>query len=168
MTLVTTGLVLAWIAIIILAVALSGLSRTVARLARGPEVSSSHPIAGRLAPSIPELGDSISDATLMFVDPTCLACLDRIADLRDIGNESEHSERDLVLVTTYPVEAFKRIDVDGFRLITVDQEVIDAFEAHTKPFGVVTDSEGIVRRASSLGNRDALFKLLLPLGPQGG
>ncbi len=164
MSALTAAVVLAWVAILILALAISGLTRAVGRLATGAVgAPAAHPLIGSQAPPIPALGPWSEPTVMVFVDPTCIVCRERIQDIKEIHS----GETNWILVTTDPSETFSDLELNGLRLIRVESPYVTFFGAYSKPFGVVIDSNGLIVAASALGNRKMLTDLV-PMGSREG
>ncbi len=154
----TSALILSWVAILLLALVVSGLVRQVQQLSstavRRPEPVGLPP--GAPAPAFASLAP-LSPATLvlLFLQPGCGTC----AELLD--EAGEQAER-------HPLQ-FRALYRDGVAPEAADSPVtafgdqadlFERYDAIATPFAVVIDQGGRVLRSEPVGSRAALRHLL--------
>ena len=158
MTFEQTALLLAWLAILVLALVVSGLVRqlrtlTVAR--HGP--AALHGVRSPVGTTVAGLLDGTETAlptVALFVDAECRACHERLKELREILDA--RSGTDLRFVAVF------RGDANGMpmgeRLATIvgAASLFERLGVHATPYGVVVDRDAVVREARPIGSLDAL------------
>jgi hypothetical protein len=156
MSVQASGLILAWVAIVVLALAMSGLVRQVRALA----AQQAHPFSrtsaavGKPAPDLQGAGIQWQGRTslLIFAAAECQTCLDRLEEFESMA---ERDGGDLSWVAVFPGAA------DGFRPrhVRVLENQDGAFTrlgVPVTPFGAVVTGDGIVSHATALGSTSAL------------
>lgn len=163
----TSALILSWIAILLLALVVSGLVRQVHALSNGvaqrrPErvglrPGSSAPGFARLAPVPPTV-----PLVLLFLDRDCGTCAEVLAEAAGqadrVGVEFRMLYRD-----SAPPQAGLPVTVLGGQA-----ELFERYDALVTPFATVVDPTGRVLRAEPLGSRAAMRRLLDELGSSPG
>ena len=157
MSVQTTALLLAWVAIALLGLALAGLLRQVHLLSRGrvqprfragPEVGS---IAPELAP-----GDRWARrAVLLFAERGCNPC-DRILPLfQELA--ARRSDIDFKLLFRGPGNGVVNAHVE---VLTDQDQAFQGFGIPATPYGVIIDERGTVMAAAPVGSHARLQQLL--------
>jgi hypothetical protein len=147
-----TSILLAWVAIALLAFAMSGLLRQVQQLQAGTLGAR---ILGPEIGSLPRttLADGRSWArqtVLLFLDATCESC-GQIADALD---HHAHGSADLELVAIYPGPG--NGTAASVQVLEHQQQLFTDYRIPATPFGVRVDARGIVVAAAPLGSVSAL------------
>lgn len=159
------ALLLAWVAILILALALSGLVRQVRAMSLQPRVVRIEPngAAGkRLSVSPSALADyrGVADdrrpGILLFVTSNCKPCQARLRDLESIAAE---------VSGTVSITALFRQTANGYRsshvtILENQEEVFGRVPVPLTPFGVVLASDGLVTHARPVGSRADVLELV--------
>ncbi|BCL12303.1 hypothetical protein [Micromonospora sagamiensis] len=156
----TSALILSWIAILLLALVVSGLVRQVHALSNGsvqrpPETVGLRPGApapgfARLAP-VPPAGPLV----LLFLDPDCGTCTEVLTEAADRASRGGPEFRIL-----YRTDAPARATGLPVTVLTGQAELFDRYDALATPFATVVDPAGRVLHAEPLGSRAALRRLL--------
>ncbi|MEU4565280.1 hypothetical protein [Micromonospora sp. NPDC023956] len=156
----TSALILSWIAILLLALVVSGLVRQVHALSSGmvqrrPEsvgLSAGTPAPGftRLAPTAPAV-----PLVLLFLDPDCGTCGEVLSEAADQAGRDGLEFRVL-----YRDDAPARAAGLPVTVLDGEAELFDRYDALATPFATVVDPAGRVLRAEPLGSRAALRRLL--------
>ncbi|WDZ82934.1 peroxiredoxin family protein [Micromonospora cathayae] len=156
----TSALILSWVAILLLALVVSGLVRQVHALSSG--LAQRHPESvglppgtpapdfARLAPAAPR-----GPLVLLFLDPDCGTCAEVLAELAD------HVDRaGLEFRVLYRDVAPARAAGLPVPVLAGQAELFDRYDALATPFATVVDRAGQVRHAEPVGSRTALRRLL--------
>ncbi|MDO3703064.1 hypothetical protein Q3W71_15445 [Micromonospora sp. C28SCA-DRY-2] len=154
----TSALILSWIAILLLALVVSGLVRQVHALSNGaagrPGSVGLRP--GSAAPGFRDLAPpSPATLVLLFLDSGCATChhlLDEVAE--------RAAPTDVVLRVLYRHAAPAAATDLPVTVHTEQAELFDRYDAIATPFAVVVDPTGRVRRSEPVGSRAALRHLL--------
>ncbi|HEX6073969.1 MAG TPA: hypothetical protein VFZ32_01755 [Micromonosporaceae bacterium] len=158
MTFQTSALILSWVAILLLALVVSGLVRQVHALSSGtlrrgepvgPAPGSTAPDFRRLAPEHPE------PMVLLFLDSDCRTCSEVLEEATRHAPPPGITVRALFRGTapeTGPLPA------QGG-----EATLFDRYDAIATPFAVVVDPGGTVVRSEPLGSRTAFRTLLAQL-----
>ncbi|NYF59678.1 hypothetical protein [Micromonospora purpureochromogenes] len=153
----TSALILSWIAILLLALVVSGLVRQVHALSTGtvgrPGSVGLRP--GSPAPRFRDLAPpSPATLVLLFLDPGCATC-DHLLDAA-----AEHIHRaDVVLRVLYRDSVPPRA-ADLPMILGEQADLFDRYDAIATPFAVVIDATGRIRRSEPVGSGLALRHLL--------
>ncbi|SCL73384.1 hypothetical protein [Micromonospora peucetia] len=156
----TSALILSWIAILLLALTVSGLVRQVHALSSGavqrrPESVGLRPGApapgfARLAPVAPAV-----PLVLLFLEPDCGTCTEVLAEANDHVDRPGLEFR--VLYRDAPSERAAGLPIT---VLGGQAELFERYDALATPFATVVDQAGRVLRAEPLGSRAALRRLL--------
>jgi hypothetical protein len=154
----TSALILSWIAILLLALVVSGLVRQVHALSNGT-VGRPGPVGlrpGSPAPRFRELAPpSPATLVLLFLDPGCATC-DQLLD-----EAAEQVQRTDVVLRVLYRDAVPPHAADLPMTVLSDQaDLFDRYDAIATPFAVVIDAAGRIRRSEPVGSRAALGRLL--------
>jgi hypothetical protein len=155
----TSALILAWAAILLLALAMSGLLRQVHALStgRGPRQAAGPPVGSPAPPLGPGDQERPDLATVaLFVDTSCDVCTQSLRVAEELAATGAGQVRFLAV---FPADA------DGFRQQRVEviehaQEAFEQYRIPLTPFGVVIGGDGRVERTSALGS-EALVRQLV-------
>lgn len=155
------GLVLAWVAIVLLTFALAAISRQVDVLSRlvpgGTTAPKAHPLVGLPLPRQAAGNSSFDDGlAVVVVSAGCTACAKVVSTVRRDGFPSEERRRILFLASD-PDALPGLIDVDQR---AVSRGVLDDLQVTATPYGIAADSDGLVVAATPLGSPAALTGLL--------
>ncbi|MER7891556.1 hypothetical protein ABTX15_17190 [Micromonospora sp. NPDC094482] len=154
----TSALILSWIAILLLALVVSGLVRQVHALANGSVArpgsvglrpGSPAPRFGELAPPAP------ATLVLLFLDPGCSTCDHLLAEATQQADRPDVVLRVLYREAAPPHPADLPVTVLGEQA-----DLFDRYDAIATPFAVVVDATGHVRRSEAVGSQAALRQLL--------
>jgi hypothetical protein len=154
----TSALILSWVAILLLALVVSGLVRQVHALSIGtlgrPGSVGLRP--GSPAPRFRDLAPpSPATLVLLFLDHACATC-DRLLDeAAELVQRTHAVLRVLYRDTVPPKAAELPITVLGDRA-----DLFDRYDAIATPFAVVIDKDGRIQRSEPVGARMALRHLL--------
>ncbi|MEU4715794.1 hypothetical protein AB0F73_19330 [Micromonospora purpureochromogenes] len=154
----TSALILSWIAILLLALVVSGLVRQVHALSTGnvgrPGSVGLRP--GSPAPRFRDLAPpSPATLVLLFLDPGCATC----DQLLDAATEQIH-RTDVVLRVLYRDTVPPRAADLPLTVLGEQADLFDRYDAIATPFAVVIDTTGRIRRSEPVGSGVALRHLL--------
>lgn len=156
----TSALILSWIAILLLALVVSGLVRQVHALSSGavrhrPESVGLRP--GSPAPGLARLGPvpPAVPLVLLFLDAECGTCAEVLAEASARADAARVEFRAL-----YRGDAPEHPTGLPFPALGGQAELFERYDALVTPFATVVDPAGRVRRAEPLGSRAALRHLL--------
>ncbi|XTZ14791.1 TlpA family protein disulfide reductase [Micromonospora echinospora] len=156
----TSALILSWIAILLLALVVSGLVRQVHALSSGMVQRRPESVglpAGTPAPGFAGLAPvpPAVPLVLLFLDPDCGTCAQVLAEAADRAGRGGLEFRVL-----YRDDAPARAAGLPVTVLTGQAELFDRYDAVATPFATVVDRSGRVLRAEPLGSRAALRRLL--------
>jgi hypothetical protein len=161
----TSALILAWVAILVLALAMSGLLRQVHALSPGhtPQQQLGPPLGSAAPPLHPSDRTEWDAVTIaLFLDRSCEVCERnlRLAEELALANAGR-----LRFLAIFPADA------DGLQQRQVEvienaHETFTRYRVPLTPYGVVIGSDGRVVQAAPLGS-DALLKQLVDNTPTG-
>jgi hypothetical protein len=153
----TTALILAWIAIVILACGLAGALLQIQALRVGvPSVGSVGPRVGTRPVSVLPGRPSWPNRTLLlFMDATCEVC----GDLVEAIERSGHPDSELELVAVYPGAANGHPS-DAMTVLEREAALFEAFRVSVTPLGVIVDENGSVLAAEPVGSLERLDALM--------
>jgi len=163
----TSALILSWIAILLLALVVSGLVRQVHALSTGtvgrPGSVGLRP--GSPAPRFRDLAPpSPATLILLFLDDGCATCDQLLDEAAEQVQRTRTVLRVLYRDTVPPQAAELPMTVLGEQA-----DLFDRYEALATPFAVVIDETGRVRGSEPVGSRVALRHLLDQVdNPSGG
>lgn len=150
-----SAVLLAWVAIIVTALVVYGLSRQVALfLSRGAAVS----VTGRWqldtlpAELLPNDGDA---ALVLFVSSDCPKCSERLADLAQEVRGRPASD----IVLAYGADDDGPMPVSGARSVRLEGP-LETLGVVATPYGIVTLTDGSIAGSGPIGSRDALRAML--------
>jgi hypothetical protein len=149
----TTALVLAWVAIVLLGLALSGLLRQIHLLRLGqvrPQLHSG-PVVGMPAPELGRDNRRPRTAVLLFSDRGCASCDRLLPEFEALAREDDGLEFK-VLFPGSP-NGFESGHVD---ILGGQAETFARFRIPATPYGVAVDSEGTVAAAGPIGSSSLL------------
>ena len=155
----STALLLAWVAIAVLALAVSGLLRQIRMMKLRPTQLSLAP--SQALPDGPvDLGQSLMNghgtkSVLLFVTPGCKSCEARLSDLESIAAD----EADLAFAAVFPEDA-NGLGGTSLRTVEHQQEAFSKLRVRMTPFGVVLSEQGLVTHAVPVGSSEALRRLV--------
>lgn len=169
------GLILAWVAILVLSFGFAALMRQVALLSRlVPGATSGAPHSDLIGLPLPRLAglDALpagGPLLLIVVSRRCSTCTLILNHLRD-----QMRERDLPSVSLLAVDRVPEEAVAGRQAYIVPQSTIDGLQVRATPYALVVDARRVVRAAGPFGSVEAFERLrqlarevdLGPLGPQ--
>lgn len=161
MTLQTSALILAWAAIALLGLALSGLLRQIrllqlqqARPDRRPDFHAG-PVIGTAAPELRTGATWAKRTVLLFVDHGCTSCERLFPIVESLAEPSDHVDFKIIFPGSPNGFQTSRAEV------LADQEAaFGAFNIPATPYGIVVNSQGVVVAASPLGSEAALREFL--------
>lgn len=145
---------LAWVVILLLALAMSGLLRQVKELQAQVPASSAVPVGlapGTPAPVIPSLSRRDRPALLLFAEPGCDSCEMVLPLLEDFGNRVDG--RACVAAVTreaMPDDHSRGLDV------VVESEAFTQYRISFVPAAVMIGRDGIVLNSQPVGSVDRM------------
>lgn len=152
----TSALVLAWIAIALLGLAMSGLLRQLHSLAAValPARVSIGPPTGDPAPALSGLTAWGPNTSVLFlVDADCSVCSKMLPRVAQFANA--HSDIDFISVFA-DGELPSGLDGSRVRIYMDQKEAFDRYRVPVTPFAVVVGKDGIVQDAAPVGSDDVL------------
>ncbi|MEU6078468.1 hypothetical protein [Micromonospora sp. NPDC047074] len=165
----TSALILSWVAILLLALTVSGLVRQVHALSSGA-VQRRPPSAGlqrgAAAPGFAQLAPATPTVplVLLFLDPDCGTCGEVLAEAN-----SHVGRPDLEFRVLYRGAPSAEAAALPITVLGEQAELFERYDALATPFATIVDPAGQVLGAGPLGSRAALRRLLDDLGnPTGG
>lgn len=152
-----SALLLTWVALAVLALAMSGLlrqvrdlqMRTSSRLAIGPE-------RGQSLAEFEEVGSIVKNGVAIFVDSSCLSCRQILPELADAAATS-NGLRYWVLFRDQNTEDFTAPHVT---VLSRQGPLFERLRISVTPLGVAVDSEGRVIDAKPIGSASMLKELV--------
>jgi hypothetical protein len=158
MTFQTTALILAWIAIILLGFAMSGLLHQLQVLtaAVGGGRTTAGPALGLPAPMLDGLGGEAgwrAPTIVLFLESGCKTCRDVLNELPALAGAHE-SGVDFAVV--FGDAGFADAEDERIRLLPNQPKAFADFEVPLTPFAVLVDGNGLVVAREPLGSREAL------------
>lgn len=162
MSLEQTGLLLAWLAIVVLAFAMAGLSRQM-QAAQLPQAGSASDTSVSIGPAIgtrPRLtlpgGVVWAEPTLLlFLDAQCVSCAALHAELGSLAE----AHADVQIVAIYPKEV-PTASTGPVAFLREGLDLFDEFSVVATPFGVVTDASGVVISRAPVASRERVEDLI--------
>jgi hypothetical protein len=155
-----SALLLAWIAIALLALAMSGLIRQVRALSVQPRATSlaSSPLVGQPfpLPGDPGVGWSGGTRVVLFVTADCEVCQTRLAELEAIARE-DGGGLAFAAMFSGSANGFRSEDVEA---VPDQGSVLEQFGMPATPFGVVVRPSGVIAHAEVIGSTQALRSLV--------
>jgi hypothetical protein len=154
----TSALILSWIAILLLALMVSGLVRQVHALSTS-NVGRSGPVGLRPGSPAPRFRDlappSPATLVLLFLDHGCATC-DQLLD--EVAEEAQrtHAVLRVLYRDTVPAQATEL----PVTVLGEQADLFDRYDAIATPFAAVIDETGRIQRSEPLGSRMALRRLL--------
>lgn len=150
----TSALLLSWVAILLLALAVSGLIRQVHGLANGgarPDSTGLRP--GSRAPGLDRLTrDRTGPVLLLFLDTGCRTCAEVLGEAASI----RPAQITLRFLYAGPAPATDTpLELHGGQ-----QELFERYDAIVTPFAVLVDAAGRVAWSEPVGSRAALRQLV--------
>jgi hypothetical protein len=154
----TSGLILSWIAILLLTLVVSGLVRQVHALSNG---TVGRPASVGLRPGSPAPGfrdlapPSPATLVLLFLDHACATC-DQLLDEAAEQVQRTHAVLRALYRDTVPSKAAEL----PITVLGQQEDLFDRYDAIATPFAVMIDETGRIRRSEPVGSRAALRHLL--------
>lgn len=151
----TSALIVTWVALLLLALVVSGLVRQVHALSSG----TARPVRpglqpGATAPDLDRLGTR-APAVLLFLTPTCHTCV-------EVLEETAAAVGDRLPV--HAVYEASAPEVPPGVVAHADQaQLFDTYGALATPFAVVVGADGRISAAAPVGSRAAVRELLTPV-----
>ena len=152
MDFMTSALIVSWVAILILALVVSGLIRQVHQLSQSMSLT---PTRVGLAPgaAAPDAAELIGDSggVLLFVTPGCRTCVEALDEAASW--QAETGGTVLAVSATSVPETPLPSAADR-------PDLVDRYDAIATPFAVVVDPAGTVVRSEPVGSRTAVRDVL--------
>ncbi|GAA2639052.1 hypothetical protein SMC26_40770 [Actinomadura fulvescens] len=146
----TSALILAWAAILVLALAMAGMLRQLHALKGGDSrVDHLGPSIGAAAPALP-LPDAVRrnvPVVALFLDLECDSCERTLQVAEELVNEGENRVEFVGLFADDPNDHRSH----GVRLVGNATEAFESYQIPVTPFGVVISTEGTVLASTALG-----------------
>jgi hypothetical protein len=158
MSVQTTALILAWVAIGLLGLAMSGLVRQIHALAAGQRVAG-FALGPAIGSPAPELGGNgkvwTRPTALLFVDDNCPSCAELLPEFATLAESTNGAG----FAAVFPGSA------TGFTSSVVQalegqEAAFERFRIPATPFGVVVGADGLVVAAEPIGSAAALRALV--------
>ncbi|HWM01533.1 MAG TPA: hypothetical protein VNP92_04275 [Actinophytocola sp.] len=150
----TSALIVTWVALLLLALVVSGLVRQVHALSAGPARPRDRvgPRPGSPAPDLDRLG-ARPPAVLLFLSSSCHTCTEVLDETVAVGGLSVHA-----LYAGPAPEQPPGVVAHG------DQDRLFAtYDAVALPFAALVDGDGRIAAAGPVGSRAAIRELLAPV-----
>ncbi|WBB80524.1 hypothetical protein O7606_03815 [Micromonospora sp. WMMD882] len=161
----TSALILTWVAILLLALVVSGLVRQVHALTGGaaprrPESVGLPP--GAPAPGLAALAPTppTGPLVLLFLDSGCATCAEVLDEAA-----AQASRAGLAVRILYRQDPPPHATGLPVTVLAGQAELFDRYDAVATPFATVVDPPGRVRHAEPVGSRAALRRLLDTVDP---
>jgi thiol-disulfide isomerase/thioredoxin len=154
----TTALILAWVAIALLGLALSGLLRQLNSLTSAQEIQrfSVGPTVGEPAPPLDGAADwAKRPRVLLFARTGCPGCSEVLPEFAALAQSNEGID----FVSVFPDNA-GGYSSPHVRVLTEQPGAFDRYLIPVTPFGVTVDADGVVRDGEPLGSAIALRHLV--------
>lgn len=155
----TTAILLAWVVILILALALAGLMRQFHLWAEGqrPEPLAIGPAIGSTVPEVTDLDARSGRPTLLlFVNDTCRGCERLLPALPQVARD----HGDVQLVAMFPKVANGHRDLAGVHVIERQAHVFERERISVTPFGVALTPEARVLDRAPIGSTNSLARFI--------
>jgi hypothetical protein len=166
MSFYATALLLAWVAIVLLGLTVSGLVRQVHALQspRRPEGLEADLPTGAQAPAIDGLAwDRQRTNLLLFVDASCHSCAQVLPYLDALARERNGDTAFTALFAGHD-GGFR---TDHVRVLTGQAGAFERYQVPLTPFGVRVSPKGVLVAAAPVGS-DKILKELVERGGHGG
>ncbi|WP_329240005.1 hypothetical protein OG417_39065 [Actinoallomurus sp. NBC_01490] len=154
----TTALLLTWVALVLLALVVSGLVRQVHHLTRGPRSRDLGLRAGTPAPALDVVRAEPGEATLLlFLNEDCPVCHDVFQEALGLRGGP----------ATRAIFAEEPIGADPPANLTIlphQAELFTAYQVPATPYGVIIGADGRVRTAEPVGSIRGLHTLVTDAG----
>lgn len=149
----TSAMILAWLAILVLALAMAGLLRQVRTLSSGRPVRRQvGPPAGSLAPEVPGLEQLAQEGyitVLLFLDTNCDVCVETLRIAEELaGDRNGHSVRFVAIFSANADGATS----DRIRRVENGNDIFARYSVPVAPFGVAINDRGRVTHAGGIGS----------------
>lgn len=153
MTLEASGLILAWLAIVLLSFAVAGLSRQLRILANaGERHTRLGPVIGHPAPTFSTfVGSTPGTKMLLFVDAACTSCVQAL----NVAEQLSFDSPDLRFIAVFDGEP-NGYQPERIQVIPNASEAFAAYRVAVKPLAVVVGADGSVLGSRPIGSEDAL------------
>jgi len=143
----STALLLAWVAIAVLGLALSGLLRQIGILRSGLA-----PIEGALSiaqlPAVPELAPKRAQITVaLFSDPGCASCSRLVPVFEALAAKSDSAE----FAVLTPGQG-NGIESDRVTLLQDQQRLFEKLHIPVTPFAIAVNADGSIRESTPVGS----------------
>jgi hypothetical protein len=161
-----SALLLAWVAIVLLGLTVSGLVRQVHALRSGhqPERLEADLVTGTQAPIVDGLAwDRQRTNVLLFVDASCHSCAQVLPYLDTLARERSGDIAFAALFAAHDGD----FRTDHVRVLTRQARAFERYQVPLTPFGVKVSPEGVLIAAAPVGSNEIL-KDLVERGGQGG
>jgi hypothetical protein len=161
-----SALLLAWVAIVLLGLTVSGLVRQVHALSSGhqPERLEVDLLTGTQAPTVDGLvWDRQRTNVLLFVDASCHSCAQVLPYLDTLSEETTSDTAFTALFVGHD-GGFR---TDHVRVLTRQASAFEQYQVPLTPFGVKVSSEGVLIAAAPIGS-DKMLKDFVERGGRGG
>jgi hypothetical protein len=161
-----SALLLAWVAIVLLGLTVSGLVRQVHALQspRRPEGLEADLPTGTQAPTIDGLAwDRQRSNVLLFVDASCQSCAQVLPYLGTLAEERTGDTAFTALFAGHD----GGFQTDHVRVLTRQARAFEQYQVPLTPFGVKVSPEGVLIAAAPVGS-DKILKELVERGGHGG
>lgn len=152
----TSALIVTWVALLLLALVVSGLVRQVHALSSGTAQRPvrTGPRPGTRAPDLDRLG-ARGPAVLLFLSPTCLTCV-------EVLDETATAVGDRLPVHAL-YEGTAPEPPPGVQAHADQGHLFGAYGALATPFAVLVGDDGRITAAAPVGSRAAVRELLTPV-----
>lgn len=162
MTLLSSAVVLAWIALVLIAFALAGLLRRVQslsdRLEGGASIAGQHRVSEMIGQAAPRLEhrdlDTNRSTLLLFSSTSCDVCKERVAELEQIASTTPATKFAVVLP-----DAANGLDTT-LSVFDGERAAFSAFNVPATPFAVVISKNGRIVDTALVGGVGTLAQLV--------
>jgi hypothetical protein len=162
-----SALLVSWVAILLLALVVSGLVRQVNTLASGQVQVRSDEMGlrqGAPAPEFERLVPARTGAVLLFLSEGCGSCEEVLEEALSLGAEA--TRRGVAVTALFPTSspalpaAATRNGLAGVPVLEGEATLFERYKIPATPFGVEVSPAGRVVRSEPVGSREALRQAL--------
>lgn len=162
MDFVTSALLVSWVAIVLLALVVSGLVRQVHQLSRGGTARTPGRVGVTPGSPAPHPGELLAEGRptlLLFLSPDCRTCTRvlTVADRIHTDDTADNTAVRAVYAAEAPAEA------PALPVVAHRPDLFTAYDAIATPFAVLVGANGRVERSEPLGAPEALHDMLADL-----
>jgi hypothetical protein len=151
-----TALLLAWVAILLLALVVSGLIRQVHELTRGPQTPGLGLPVGMAAPDLDRLGSADLPTLLLFLSADCGVCPGVLNEAAVLA----HEDGNPAVQAVYAGAPGDTSVADHVRVHGDQATLFDTYQVPATPFAVLVDQAGRISASAPVGSPGSLRNLV--------